>query len=330
MDTQKLRCFVAVADKLSFTKAANELYFSVPTVTHHIKALEAELGVTLLIRDKHTVRLTPAGEAFYPAAREILDKLEQVTYRLTTERDFEVLRIGCTSHAEMVMLTPVFARFRRQYPAIRPDIFIENYDKVLDRFEEKELDLVFVTDNMLLRRKCARLFRPFCRMEAFAVVDEEHPLAGRERLAFFELEEQVLIRMSNSFVPFNTGNPLTRLIEVHGLQGRDIHCDDDRLMMSLAKAGYGVAILPGYCIPTYAEQIGLRCIPSRKARSWSTAPPYTEAGRKRAWRPFCGWPPQSSGPVPGRCGNRSRPRTWSNKKAKRKTSLFRFAFYVVW
>ena len=38
MDTQKLRCFVAVADKLSFTKAANELYFSVPTVTHHIKA----------------------------------------------------------------------------------------------------------------------------------------------------------------------------------------------------------------------------------------------------------------------------------------------------
>ena len=260
MDTQKLRCFVAVADKLSFTKAANELYFSVPTVTHHIKALEAELGVTLLIRDKHTVRLTPAGETFYPAAREILDKLEQVTYRLTTERDFEVLRIGCTSHAEMVMLTPVFARFRRQYPAIRPDIFIENYDKVLDRFEEKELDLVFVTDNMLLRRKCARLFRPFCRMEAFAVVDEEHPLAGRERLAFFELEEQVLIRMNNSFVPFNTGNPLTRLIEVHGLQGRDIHCDDDRLMMSLAKAGYGVAILPGYCIPSYAEQIGLRCI----------------------------------------------------------------------
>ena len=145
-------------------------------------------------------------------------------------------------------------------------LFIENYDKVLDRFEEKELDLVFVTDNMLLRRKCARLFRPFCRMEAFAVVDEEHPLVGRERLAFSELEEQVLIRMSNSFVPFNTGNPLTRLIEVHGLQGRDIHCDDDRLMMSLAKAGYGVAILPGYCIPTYAEQIGLRCIPIEESQ----------------------------------------------------------------
>ena len=96
--------------------------------------------------------------------------------------------------------------------------------------------------------------------------DELHQELDELRLQVSELEEQVLIRMSNSFVPFNTGNPLTRLIEVHGLQGRDIHCDDDRLMMSLAKAGYGVAILPGYCIPTYAEQIGLRCIPIEESQ----------------------------------------------------------------
>lgn len=68
MELQKLKCFVAVADKLSFTQAAEELYFSVPTVTHHIKSLEEQMGVQLLFRDKHSVRLTPAGETFYPVA----------------------------------------------------------------------------------------------------------------------------------------------------------------------------------------------------------------------------------------------------------------------
>ena len=110
MELQKLKCFVAVADKLSFTRAAEELYFSVPTVTHHIKSLEEQMGVQLLFRDKHSVRLTPAGETFYPVARDILSKLDAVTRQISQERDFELLRIGCTSHAEMVMLTSVLDR----------------------------------------------------------------------------------------------------------------------------------------------------------------------------------------------------------------------------
>lgn len=46
MNTQQLRCFLMVADKLNFTKAAQALYFSVPTVTHHIQNLESELGIS--------------------------------------------------------------------------------------------------------------------------------------------------------------------------------------------------------------------------------------------------------------------------------------------
>ena len=63
-----------------------------------------------------------------------------------------MLRIGCTSHAEMVMLTSVFGRFRLRYPNVLPDITIGNFDQILDLFEDNQLDLVFVTDNMLLRR----------------------------------------------------------------------------------------------------------------------------------------------------------------------------------
>ena len=50
MNDTELRCFVAVADTLSFTKAAERLYFSVPTVTHHIQMLERELATELFVR----------------------------------------------------------------------------------------------------------------------------------------------------------------------------------------------------------------------------------------------------------------------------------------
>lgn len=262
MDMQKLKCFVAVAEKLSFTKAADELYFSVPTVTHHIKHLEGELGVKLFVRDKHSVTVTQAGQIFYPVAKDLLMKLDAVIYQVNTERDFEILRIGCTSHAEMVALTSVFAKFRLKYPNIRPDIEIGNFDKIIDMFEQNQLDIVFVTDNMLLRRKkCDYIFHKFCRKDGFAVVTREHRIATLPQISFDELENDIIIAMSSAYVPFNTGNPVTRLIQLHELHSKDIHCDDDRMMMSLAKSGYGVAILPGYCIPEYAELIGLSCVP---------------------------------------------------------------------
>lgn len=50
MNTQQLRCFVCVAEYLNFTKAANELYLTVPTVTHHVQSLEEELGTKLFER----------------------------------------------------------------------------------------------------------------------------------------------------------------------------------------------------------------------------------------------------------------------------------------
>ncbi|MBM6923442.1 LysR family transcriptional regulator [Hydrogenoanaerobacterium saccharovorans] len=286
MELQKLKCFVAVADKLSFTRAAEELYFSVPTVTHHIKSLEEQMGVQLLFRDKHSVRLTPAGETFYPVARDILSKLDAVTRQISQERDFELLRIGCTSHAEMVMLTSVFTRFRLRYPNILPDIQIANFDQILDLFEDGQLNLAFVTDNMLLRRQEGYQFHRFCRKGGFAVLPSEHPLAARDSISFSELEKQVIIRMGNAYVPFNTGNPLTRLVQLHELSNRDIYCDDDRMMMSLAKAGYGIAVLPGYCIPEYAPLIGLTTVPIQESQQLIYGVVSHKGRLRESWRYF--------------------------------------------
>lgn len=80
MNTQQLRCFVCVAEYLNFTKAANELYLTVPTVTHHVQSLEEELGTKLFERTSRMVRLTESGKAFYVDAAEILTRMELKIY----------------------------------------------------------------------------------------------------------------------------------------------------------------------------------------------------------------------------------------------------------
>lgn len=73
MNTMQLSCFVEVAAQLSFSKAAEALHVSQPTVSHQIKALEDELGCALLVRSTRTVRLTDDGFAFLEYANDILD-----------------------------------------------------------------------------------------------------------------------------------------------------------------------------------------------------------------------------------------------------------------
>lgn len=73
MNTIQLSCFVEVAAQLSFSKAAEALHVSQPTVSHQIKALEDELGCALLVRSTRTVRLTDDGFAFLEYANDIFD-----------------------------------------------------------------------------------------------------------------------------------------------------------------------------------------------------------------------------------------------------------------
>ncbi len=61
MNTTQIKCFLAVAETLNFTKAANQLFISQPGLSRQIVSLERELNTLLFIRDKHTVRLTPAA-----------------------------------------------------------------------------------------------------------------------------------------------------------------------------------------------------------------------------------------------------------------------------
>ena len=117
MNTQQLRCFVCVAEYLNFTKAANELYLTVPTVTHHVQSLEEELGTKLFERTSRMVRLTESGKAFYVDATEILTRMELSFKHVQKAEESRVtfFRIGCVSRAEFPPIAAPIAALRIKY-----------------------------------------------------------------------------------------------------------------------------------------------------------------------------------------------------------------------
>lgn len=260
MTSQQLNCFVHVADRLNFTKAAEELFLSTPTVTHHIKTLEEELGATLFLRTSRTVALTEAGATFYGDAREILAKmsLAEKNIQKITDSGISFLRIGCISTAELGVLEEMLCDMRKAYPSMYPQIFIYDYNTMINLFANQQLDMLLATREMIRRiDDCS--FRTLKTISNYAVLWAGSPLSGKKEVRFEDLEEERLILPQPKYLPFQNGNRLQEKIMLHSQSHFDLMCENDQAAILLARCGYGVAILPEFFIP--AESEGLVILP---------------------------------------------------------------------
>lgn len=256
MNTQQLHCFVCVADKLNFTKAAEELFLSAPTVTHHIKSLEQELDVRLFIRTSKMVKLTECGTIFYNDAKDILDKIEfsQKRARKAAAKDSSFLRIGCTSNAELNRLQSILCSLQDHFPQVYPQITVDDYFSLKNLFQNKQLDLMLATREMVKDMKDCT-FQKIKEILNFAVLSEKSHLSEFESLTFNHLKDCCLITLHPKFIPFQYGNKLQEKIALHSQAHFNIVCENDQACILLARSGYGIAILPEFCIP--AERPGL-------------------------------------------------------------------------
>lgn len=199
MELRHLRYFVAVAEELSFTAAANRLGVSQPPLSKQIQDLEHHLKTQLFVRTSRRVELTPAGAAFLEHSRSILGQAEQATEqaRVIGSGQIGTLDVGTTGSVLLGPLAPLIALFS----ARMPDVLVRIQE--MSPLDQQAALHARRTDISFLRTPPddADIVSELAWPEKVGVVlPEKHRLAHRERINLIDLQDEsfVFLRLSNS------------------------------------------------------------------------------------------------------------------------------------
>ena len=133
-----LRAFEAVARRLSFRRAADELFVTHAAISHQIKSLETELGVKLFKRNSRSVTLTDEGNRYYPIIRDSLEAIARGTESLKGEKSYEELVVQSYSSFINAWLLSRLTQFQSQNPTIHVRIKTSFEDA---DFEQQQFDV---------------------------------------------------------------------------------------------------------------------------------------------------------------------------------------------
>ncbi|MEA3304115.1 MAG: LysR family transcriptional regulator [Pseudomonadota bacterium] len=194
---RQLQIFEAVVRLGGYTRAAQTLHLTQPTVSMQIKKLSEALGLPLLEQVGRQAHPTAAGRDVYTAAQEILDKMVALG-ESASELEGVVkgeLRIAVITTAKYFM-PHLLGAFVAQYPLVKPRLTVTNRAKVLERLKSNEDDLLIMGQ---VPRELAVEAHPFIDNELVVVAPSDHPLAGVRKITLQKLSrERFLVREPGS------------------------------------------------------------------------------------------------------------------------------------
>src|ERR1700730_2639416 len=146
MELRHLRYFVAVAEALSFTKAAERMHLAQPSLTRQIKDLEAEIGVRLFDRTGKRISLTQEGESFLLDARRLVAECAQsvLAVKRLSGGEAAQLNIGYVANVYQDLLPATLGAFRKACPRTALNLFDMTPAEQYGALDERKIDLGFV------------------------------------------------------------------------------------------------------------------------------------------------------------------------------------------
>ncbi|GED67859.1 putative HTH-type transcriptional regulator YwbI [Brevibacillus reuszeri] len=198
MDIRQLHYFVEVARQKSFTKAAQALHVSQPSISKMLKALEEELGVILLDRTERKMELTDAGELVYDHATKVLQLMDSMSSSIAEMRNVQRGRVkmGMMPTVGSFLLPNAIALFKKQYPGI--EIEMKEYSaKPLEyQVEQGKID-VGLTVLPVDTSKFTAV--PLVSEDLVAIVYQEHWLASKDEVRLDALKEEAFILFTEEY-----------------------------------------------------------------------------------------------------------------------------------
>ncbi|MFI1030389.1 LysR family transcriptional regulator [Streptomyces sp. NPDC020951] len=188
LDLRKLRYFVAVADRLHFGRAADELHIAQPVLSRQIRALEQDLGASLFTRDRHGVALTDAGRQLLDDAGPLLASAHAVRRRVSVAARGS-LRIMVGFRAG-IAVAPAVRLFADRHPDVLVDVQRIEWDDQAPMLLDGRIDVGYVRlpiDEAGLR------VAPLYTEPRVAVLPAGHRLAGKEEVTEADLAGEPLV-----------------------------------------------------------------------------------------------------------------------------------------
>ncbi len=194
MDLQQMRYVVAVAETNNFTRAAEQCLVVQSALSHQIARLERELGARLFERTSRRVRLTAAGEAFVPAARQALAAAERARAEVAAAAG-EIrgrLAIGAIPTVTAVDLPAALKQFHLRHREVRIGLRAGASEELVDRVRQGTLDAAFLGLPLGQQPKGVR-GRELARGHLVAVVPPGHPLADQDEVDLARLADEPFV-----------------------------------------------------------------------------------------------------------------------------------------
>jgi DNA-binding transcriptional LysR family regulator len=243
VEFQQLRYVIALAQEANFTRAAARCHVVQSALSHQIKALETELGVSLFARTSRRVELTAAGEAFLPAARISLDAADRAVAdaAAATGQIRGNLRIGVIPTVTAINLPATLRAFRHRHPQVQISLRVAGSDELEAGVTDGHLD-IGVLGLPANRTPKGVACRDLGTDQLVVVLNHQHPLTKRERVSLADLAAE-------TFADFPAGTPGRAQSDlaftaagVHREVAFEALAAD--LMIDLVREGLAITLLP--------------------------------------------------------------------------------------
>jgi DNA-binding transcriptional LysR family regulator len=223
MDLQlrQLRTFVEVAERRHFGRAAEALAIPQPTVSRHVRDLEAELGVALLVRTSRATSLTPAGEAVLDHARALLERAERLRAAAVAEsrRARGEVTVAFVASTVTLYLAPLMDALARDAPEVSVRVGRGRVSAILADLRSGATDLAITRDP---GDREGVVVEPLVEEAVYAVVPAGHPLARLDRIASEDLDDQPLIVLDPAIWPSSEQRLRERIVS-RGVEPNIVH-----------------------------------------------------------------------------------------------------------
>ncbi|MBQ8344711.1 MAG: LysR family transcriptional regulator [Clostridia bacterium] len=243
MEIRCLKTFLQVAERSSFTKAAEALNYTQSTVSSQIKQLETELNTQLFDRFHHSVTLTDTGRALLERAHKILNLVDEVQAASSDPAaSREPVRFAMAPSVCSIMMGATYLTFYRTFPDVPVKILEAESDRMLEMLNQNDVDLIFRVDRREVNSEHVVAFEK--KEAAHFVVARDSKLCRREHIRPEELSQYPLFLSEK-------GLSYRRLLD-EALAERNltvapiVEMGNTQLLLELVELGGGISFLPEY------------------------------------------------------------------------------------